>query len=214
MSSPRRPPGAVRIIGGRWKRTPLPVVDAEGLRPTPDRVRETVFNWLTHAFESFDGRSALDLFAGSGALGLEAASRGATRVILVERHPKAVARLHETKDRLDAAAVEIVSGDAFAVGRRLTARAERFDVVFVDPPFADGLLAPAFTVAAAVAAPDGFMYVECATPLSEAPALAEAWEVHRADKAGDVFYHLLQRKKQFDEETSCWLPSIRARSTR
>src|SRR3984885_7726057 len=91
--APSRPAGRVRLIGGRWKRSVLPVVDLPGLRPTPDRVRETVFNWLTHAFGDWTGRAALDLFAGTGALGFEAASRGAAPVVLVDAHPKAVERL-------------------------------------------------------------------------------------------------------------------------
>ena len=105
----------VRIIGGQWKRTPLPVLDAEGLRPTPDRVRETVFNWLNHLFDGAWGQvRCLDLFAGSGALGFEAASRGAARVVMIEANAAAVRQLQATQEKLRATQVSIVRGDAGA----------------------------------------------------------------------------------------------------
>ncbi len=102
------PPGRVRIIAGRFRRTPIPVVAVPGLRPTPDRVRVTVFNWLEHLLGKLEGLSALDLFAGSGALGFEMASRGAARVVLVERHPRAAQALRALQQRLAAAAVTVV----------------------------------------------------------------------------------------------------------
>ena len=109
-----RAPARVRIIGGQWKRTPLPVADAPGLRPSPDRVRVTVFNWLAHLFPDLGACSGLDLFAGTGALGFELASRGAARVTLVERNPVLVAALQRTRQKLNAEAVTIVAGDALA----------------------------------------------------------------------------------------------------
>ena len=128
---PRQSPAQVRIIGGRWKRTVLPVLDAEGLRPTPDRVRETLFNWLG---QDLSGLACLDLFAGSGALGFEAASRGAAEVTLVEANPRVVRQLRDNQYRLDASQVRVVQGDAFTVAAQLPDGS--FDRVFLDPPFA------------------------------------------------------------------------------
>jgi 16S rRNA (guanine(966)-N(2))-methyltransferase RsmD len=184
----RAPPAKVRIVGGDWKRTPLAVVDAPGLRPTPDRVRETLFNWLG---QRLDGWRCLDLFAGTGALGLEAASRGAARVVLVERDPRALAALRAAKDRLKADAVEVVQADAlsWAAGTR-----ERFDLVFLDPPFDAGLLARALPLAAGLLAEGGAIYVESDRALAAGDPLLAAvpgLSVHRADKAGQVHYHLL-----------------------
>jgi 16S rRNA (guanine966-N2)-methyltransferase len=185
---PSAPPSKVRIIGGAWKRTPLAVPDLPGLRPTPDRVRETLFNWLG---QDLDGWRCLDLYAGTGALGFEAASRGAARVVLVEREPKAVAALNEAKARLHADQVDVVSGDAAAWLRRT---GERFDLVFVDPPFDSAELARVLPAACAVLAPGGALYVESGTPLRpDSPLMAAlpGLELHRADKAGQVHYHLL-----------------------
>lgn len=198
-----RPRQAVRIIGGRWKRTLLPVVDAAGLRPTPDRVRETVFNWLVHAYGGdLEGRSAIDLFAGSGALGIEAASRGAAPVVLVERDADAIDALRSAIERLHAEAVIVLSGDALRHGTRLASEGRRFDIVFLDPPFASDLLAPALAVGRLLCAPDGYLYVEAADPLTPAMLDDAALQIYRSDKAGEVFYHLLQRKI-IEEETSC-----------
>ena len=133
----RRPavPRQVRIIAGQWKRTPLPVPDVEGLRPTPDRVRETVFNWLEHLQQrSWRGRHCLDLFAGTGALGFEAASRGAESVLLVESDPRAVQRLEATRDKLEAANVRIQRGDA---AQLLTRQTQKFHLIFLDPPYSE-----------------------------------------------------------------------------
>src|SRR5690606_14007348 len=118
------PPSQVRIIGGQWKRTPLPVPDVAGLRPTPDRVRETLFNWLNHLLQGeWDKVRCLDLFAGTGALGFEAASRGATRVRMVEASAPALRHLETVRDKLHAGQVEIVRGDALAAVRALPDRA-------------------------------------------------------------------------------------------
>jgi 16S rRNA (guanine(966)-N(2))-methyltransferase RsmD len=199
----RRPAaGRVRIIGGQWKRTPLPVVDAPGLRPTPDRVRETVFNWIAHAFGDLAGLSVLDLYAGTGALGFEAASRGAARAVLVENHPATAARLRETQTKLAAATVFIETGDALGFVRRSATAGERFDLVFLDPPFGQGCLDAALPAAASVCAAGGLIYVEAERALPEAVAAQVGFETFRSDNAGEVFYHLLQRKKKCDEETS------------
>ncbi len=121
----------VRIIAGQWRGRKLPVIDANGLRPTPDRIRETVFNWL-----AADCRDAvvLDCFAGSGALGLEALSRGARRLIAIERDRRALASLEQLRERLADDRFELLGGDALAHIDRLDAC---FDLVFVDPPYAD-----------------------------------------------------------------------------
>lgn len=192
MAAPR--PGTVRIIGGRWRSRVLPVVDAPGLRPTTDRVRETLFNWLTHAFGgSFADRAVLDLYAGTGILGFEAASRGATPVTLVERDAAAVRRLHAARALLAAEAVEIRTGDALSHARALQSTGRRFDLVLLDPPFGRGLLDEALPAAVSLLEPDGLVYVEAEAPVD--PALLErcALARYRADKAGEVFYHLLQR---------------------
>jgi 16S rRNA (guanine(966)-N(2))-methyltransferase RsmD len=193
----------VRIIGGRWKRTGLPVVTATGLRPTPDRVRETVFNWLAHVWGgAFGERSALDLFAGTGALGIEAGSRGARPVVLIEQDTDAVAALRDVLERLHAEEITVLAGDALRHGARLVREGRHFDVVFLDPPFSSHLLAPALTIAAALCTFDGYVYVESGEPLSPAMLDEAGLEMYRSDKAGEVLYHLLQRKI-IEEETSC-----------
>ncbi|HMS80288.1 MAG TPA: 16S rRNA (guanine(966)-N(2))-methyltransferase RsmD [Burkholderiaceae bacterium] len=181
-------PAKVRIIGGDWKRTPLAVVDAPGLRPTPDRVRETLFNWLG---QRLDGWRCLDLYAGTGALGLEAASRGAAKVVLVEREPRAVQALRDAQARLKADRVEIVQADATAW---LGSARDRFDLVFLDPPFGGDALGRVLPRVVERVEPGGFVYVESdralapdAAPLAALPGV----ELRRADKAGQVHYHLL-----------------------
>ncbi|WP_322091517.1 16S rRNA (guanine(966)-N(2))-methyltransferase RsmD [Paraburkholderia bannensis] len=183
----------IRIIGGDWKRTPLPVLNLDGLRPTPDRVRETLFNWLG---QRLDGLRCLDLFAGSGALGFEAASRGAGRVVMVERSGRAVAQLRANQQRLGARTIEIAEADALRLAANLAPGS--FDVVFLDPPFGDeALLARSLELAAPLVAADGWLYVESGEPVDPAtqPALA-GWTVVREGKAGAVRYHLLQRENE------------------
>ena len=124
-------PGHVRIIAGSLRGSKLPVPDADGLRPTGDRVRETLFNWLQNRIA---GRRVLDLFAGSGALGFESASRGAAEVLLVESHPPAAAMLRASRERLQADRLQVVQADALAW--LAGSGTGRFDLVFLDPPFA------------------------------------------------------------------------------
>jgi 16S rRNA (guanine966-N2)-methyltransferase len=174
----RHAPQQVRIIGGAWKRTPLPVTAIDGLRPTPDRVRETVFNWLGQTLE---GLRCLDLFSGTGALGFEAASRGAARVVLVERHPRAAKQLRAIKDKLGAEAVEIAEADAIRFMKSLAPAS--FDVVFLDPPFDSALLGDALKLAMPLVAPGGVMYVEAGAPLDV--AIAPVAEV-RAEAGTEV----------------------------
>ena len=200
-TSHARAPQQVRIIGGQYKRTPLPVIDAEGLRPTGDRVRETVFNWIG---SDLSGWRCADLFAGTGALGFEAASRGAAHVTLIENHAPAVRALHAIRDRLDARMVDIVSGDAFAWLARQPDAA--FDAVFIDPPFAHDWTLRALEAATRVVKPGGVIYVEAAQPLVDVSAnshdaepmagteLPTGLTLHKHLRAGAVHAHLLLRK--------------------
>ncbi len=188
--------GSVRIIGGAWKRRTLEVVDAPGLRPTPGRVRETLFNWLTHAFDgAFETRTALDLFAGSGALGIEAASRGARTVTLVDNNPLALAALRRARENLAAPQLEILAGDGLAVARSLIGAGRHFGIVLLDPPFDQHWLADALPLAVSLCESSGFVHVESETPLSDDTLAALGLDRYRADKAGEVFYHLLRRNK-------------------
>ncbi|KAF1696278.1 16S rRNA (guanine(966)-N(2))-methyltransferase RsmD [Pseudoxanthomonas daejeonensis] len=166
--------GNVRIVGGRWRGTRLPVPDIEGLRPTSDRVRETLFNWLQPVLA---GSRVLDLFAGSGALGLEAVSRGAASAVLVERDPAQVAGLRAAVDRLQAGAqVQVVQDDAL---RWLAGQepADVFDLAFIDPPFAAGLWHGALQASVARLAPDGWLYLE--SPSDQVPEIPAGWTLHR-----------------------------------
>ncbi len=178
---------AVRIIGGQWKRSKLPVADRPGLRPTPDRVRETLFNWLG---QDLSGWRCLDAFAGSGALGLEAASRGAAQVLLVERDPQLVRSLQATAQRLKATALRIERADAIAWMKR--AAPQSFELVLLDPPFDAGLDADALGAALPLVADGGFIYVESRQALAAAPT---GWAVHRDGRAGAVRFHLLRRQE-------------------
>lgn len=190
----RHPRGVVRIIGGRWKRTRIPVLDLPGLRPTPGRVRETLFNWLIHWFGgSIAGHSALDLYAGTGALGFEAASRGAEPVVLVDRNPAVLASLRTVSDALDAAQVEVRCGEAMAVARQYLESGRRFSIVFLDPPFGEGWLASILPLAAVLCEPQGVIYAESESSIEPSMLTDCGLELFRADRAGDVLYHLLRR---------------------
>ena len=181
--------GSVRIIGGRFRGSKLRVPEVSGLRPTPDRVRETLFNWLG---QDLHGLRCLDLYAGSGALGLEAASRGAARVDMVERNPLLARALLEAGRRLQADAVQVHEADALQFA---AARAPgRYDVVFVDPPFAQaGAHEQALAQAARVLAPHGRVYLEAPDPASLQRWVEPGWEVLRSARAGQVHYALLRR---------------------
>ncbi|CAN7513172.1 16S rRNA (guanine(966)-N(2))-methyltransferase RsmD [Trinickia sp. LjRoot230] len=188
-SAGRGEPHTVRIIGGDWKRTPLPVLELDGLRPTPDRVRETLFNWLG---QRLDGQRCLDLFAGSGALGFEAASRGAARVVMVERNARAARQLRENQARLAARAIEIAEADGLRLAASLAPGS--FDVVFLDPPFDEEILPRALALAMPLVAANGWLYVESGAPLDDESAALAGWSIARHGKAGAVHYHLLQRE--------------------
>jgi len=175
----------VRIVGGAWKRSKLPVADKPGLRPTPDRVRETLFNWLG---QDLSGWRCLDAFAGSGALGFEAASRGAAQVVLLERDADLVTSLQQSKQRLKAQAVQVERADALSwMARGANAS---FELVFLDPPFDAGLLDGALAAALRLVAGGGFVYVESPQAL---PAAPEGFGVHRHGRAGAVHFQLLRR---------------------
>lgn len=182
------PPREVRIIGGQWKRSKLPVADAPGLRPTPDRVRETLFNWLG---QDLSGWRCLDAFAGSGALGFEAASRGAAEVLLVERDARLVRNLRESQQRLGATALKIEAADGLATMRR--ANPASFELVFIDPPFDANLFEPALAAAAPLVVNGGFIYLEADRQFDDAALAPLALRVHRHAKAGAVHFHLLVR---------------------
>ncbi len=182
-----RAPHEVRIIGGQWKRTKLPVADAPGLRPTPDRVRETLFNWLG---QDLTGWRCLDAYAGSGALGFEAASRGADEVVLIERDARLVHGLRAVQQRLKADRVRIEAADALAWMARCAP--DRYELVFIDPPFDADVFTPALAAAARVVVPGGYVYLEADRAFDPA-ALDAGLTLHRHGKAGAVHYHLIQR---------------------
>jgi 16S rRNA (guanine(966)-N(2))-methyltransferase RsmD len=203
-SYPRRPgpPQQVRIIGGAWKRTPLPVLDALGLRPTPDRVRETVFNWIRHQMDGdWDSMDCLDLFAGSGALGFEAASRGVRSVTMIDTFGPVVRQLETIKEKLKAENVRILRADALAVARDLAQRGQRFDLIFLDPPYQQDFLSQTLPLCTGLLKEGGLVYAESSAALPFAEAGAEAdgtpewlksWQLVRGDKAGMVHFHLLK----------------------
>lgn len=190
IGKPSKPlPRQVRIIGGQYRRTPLAVVDdVQGLRPTPDRVRETLYNWLTHLWQDdYSERHVLDLFAGTGALGFEAASRGAGRVVLVETDRRSLAQLEQVRRKLKADQVRVVSEDALAYLAR-SAGTERYDLILLDPPFGRDWLARVWPLLEGVLAPRGLVYAEAESEL--APS---GFVTVRQAKAGAVHYHLLEK---------------------
>lgn len=178
--------GEVRIIGGQWRRTRLPVATKPGLRPTPDRVRETLFNWLG---QDLSGWRCLDAFAGTGALGLEAASRGASSVQLIEQDAALVAQLQTLCQRLQASTVQVRRGDGVAQLRQCPPAS--LDLVLIDPPFDSDLFQPALQAAVATLAPQGFIYLEAPTAWSDAALEPLGLALHRHLRAGAVHAHLL-----------------------
>jgi len=183
-------PHQVRIIAGKWKRTSVAVPSVAGLRPTPDRVRETLFNWIEHLIPDLAAARGLDLFAGTGVLGLEFASRGAQRVTLVESNRELLLQLIETKRRLAADQVDIVAGDALSVAARCPAAS--FEAIFVDPPFDSELAAPAIVAAARLVSPNGLIYVEGGAPTADSLVAAAGLQRVRQSRAGRVFFCLLR----------------------
>ena len=178
----------VRIIGGKWRRRILRFPESEGLRPTPDRVRETLFNWLG---QDLTGQTCLDLFAGSGALGFEAASRGASKVTMVESSPKVFAALAANADLLDShGCLQTVRADAVKFASSLRATHSRFDVLFLDPPYKQGWIDRLMPLLPDLVAEDGAIYIEAEYALSN----FGHWNAVRRGRAGQVFYHLMRRE--------------------
>ena len=173
----------VRIVGGTWRSRLISFPSGADLRPTPDRVRETLFNWLG---QDLTGKSCLDLFAGSGALGFEAASRGARRVTMIEKDAAVFRALVASRSALDAASVEVINADAL---QYLAADTGVYDVVFLDPPFRAGHWPRLAQLLPPRLAPGAMVYYESAQP----PELLPGWEVHRQGRAGLVRYQLLKR---------------------
>ena len=182
MTTQRRPANRVRIIGGDWRSRLVKFPPTMSLRPTPDRVRETLFNWLG---QRLDGLKCLDLFAGSGALGFEALSRGAARVVMVERDRETVDALRGNARELGAEALDIVQGDALSF---LANDKETYDVVFLDPPYASDLAQRALERLSARLEPSARVYVETSAPLVP----GDEWRVLREDRAGAVRYALFE----------------------
>lgn len=190
MSGPRKTQ-RVRLIGGLWRSRRLSFPAREGLRPTPDRVRETVFNWLQ---PTLPGARCLDLFAGSGALGLEALSRGAASVVLVEKDPLAHAALLQSVRDLETKTARVMAQDALAFVA--TAPPSSFDIVFLDPPFKTELMTAALTLllSRGILAPAGLVYLEAA--VGSAWDLPQGLSWHRQGRAGKVLFGLATSHKE------------------
>lgn len=178
----------IRIIGGQWKRTRLRVSDKPGLRPTPDRVRETLFNWLG---QDLTGWRCMDVFAGTGVLGFEAASRGAQQVTLVEQDRELVQQLQQTQAKLQASAVRVERGDGLAALRQIPPAS--MDLVLIDPPFDSNLFEAALQAAAAALVPTGHIYLEAPVAWTQERLASHGLALHRHVKAGAVHAHLLKR---------------------
>ena len=183
--------GKLRIIGGHWRSRTLPVIDKQGLRPTPDRIRETLFNWLQ---TQIAGAHCLDLFAGSGALGFEAASRGASTVLMLENQPDACDVLKKNIQLLKADNVNLQQQDALSW---LARSSQTYDVVFVDPPYNSDLLAQSCILLEQNnhLADTAYIYLESASN-QDLPDLPQNWQIIRGKKAGQVGYYLALRQKQ------------------
>jgi 16S rRNA (guanine(966)-N(2))-methyltransferase RsmD len=185
-SAARHAPHEVRIIGGQWRRSLLPVANRPGLRPTPNRVRETLFNWLG---QDLHGWRVVDAFAGTGALGFEAASRGAESVVLLEQDPVLVHTLEATRVKLKApSGLRVQRADGLSWLRG--APAASCELVLLDPPFDSTLAEPSMAAALRVVVPGGFVYLESPAPLLAVPGAG--WQIYRQSKAGAVHFALLQ----------------------
>ncbi|MBD1576446.1 16S rRNA (guanine(966)-N(2))-methyltransferase RsmD [Vibrio sp. S11_S32] len=183
--------GFVRIISGLWRGRKLPVYDAEGLRPTTDRVKETLFNWLA---SDISQSRCLDLFAGSGGLGFEAASRQAEHVTMLELNKSAKQQLSQNVSNLNANNIEVLQQDSLLF---LQQSGTPYDVVFIDPPFRQDLLEKTIALLATNhwLAPEALIYIETEKELT-LPALPQDWQLHREKTAGQVCYRLYQRQAE------------------
>ena len=182
------PSHEVRIIGGQWKRSKIKVIDRPGLRPTPDRVRETLFNWLGQDLTDW---RCVDAFAGTGALGFEAASRGAQSVLMLEQDAQLVTLLSQTRERLKAYTVQVQKGDAMMALQRLAPNS--LDVVFLDPPFEGSHFENALKAAAKAVVPGGWVYLEAPLHWTDEALQVCGLQAQKHMKAGAVHAHLLQR---------------------
>jgi 16S rRNA (guanine966-N2)-methyltransferase len=190
MARVKRPddtlPGRLRIVAGKWRSRLLQIIDEPGLRPTSERIRETLFNWLRPVT---DGANCLDLFAGTGALGIEALSRGAAHVVFVEKSAKLAAAIRNNLDELQAASAEVIQRDAMDYLRN--ADPEPFDIVFLDPPFDTDMLSEACSILQkrGLLAENAVVYLE-RSKSRDKPALPEGWAITHAKVAGKVSYSL------------------------
>lgn len=191
----------VRIVGGMWKRTPLVVADVAGLRPTSERVRETLFNWLVHLRgNDFGKMHCLDMFAGTGALGFEAASRGVAHVTMIEENGTACTQLQAVRKKLDAVQVSIYCADALKLAGQFARAGRKFDLIFLDPPFQKDLLPQVLPLCVRVLADNGLVYMESGKLVSNEKL--GSWikddisglQIIREGQAGQVYYHLLEMK--------------------
>ena len=172
----------VRISAGEWRSRLLKFPDVDGLRPTPDRVRQTVFNWLG---QELHGLSCLDLFAGTGVMGFEALSRGAKLAVLVEKSRIAYQALVDNQSALKATSAQVLNIDALQF---LKQNQQKFDVIFLDPPYNQGLLDQVLPLIKTALSEDGLIYVEAEFAVTD----GADWQVYKHGKAGNVFYHLLK----------------------
>ncbi len=182
------PPGEIRIIGGLFKRSKVPVADRPGLRPTPDRVRETLFNWLG---QDLTGWRCADAFAGTGVLGFEAASRGASEVLVCEQDPVLLEKIKTLQGKLKADAIRLERGDGVSLLRRLSPGS--MQLLFLDPPYESALFEPALKAAAQAVHPSGFVYLEAPKAWTDEDLAGLGLKVHRFGKAGAVHFHLLTK---------------------
>ena len=202
-------PSNLRIIGGRWRSRRVEITALEGLRPTPDRVRQTLFDWLEHLWagqgQDLSGMRVLDAFAGTGALGFEAGSRGASEVLFIERHPLACQAIARQIASFNAGNLRLMRGDTMQAMKKLGQLNQPFDLILLDPPFALALHLPAAGLAISLLSKTGLLYVESPHGWTQLLGLADestrsllehAFVVLRQAKAGSVHYHLLQRNQQ------------------
>jgi 16S rRNA (guanine966-N2)-methyltransferase len=189
--NPHKSEGRIRIIGGKWRGRQIKVLTHQGLRPTPDRVRETLFNWLAMHIV---GAKCLDLFAGTGALGFEALSRGAKQVIFVDKYPPIIESIANTAKLLQATeSCEFHRASAISFLEPIKDNNPPFDIIFLDPPFGTPLLSQSIAALAGSTLVNDrtLLYIESPLPLTESD-LPEHWEIIRAKTAGEVAYHLVR----------------------
>lgn len=185
---PKHQQNTIRINAGEWRSRLIKFPTIEGLRPTPERVRQTVFNWLG---QDLTGQTCLDLFAGTGVMGFEALSRNATSVTMTELAKPAYQALIHNQKALNAVNAEILQTDAM---RYLDNTAQRFDLIFCDPPFHQGWVQKLLPKLAKILKDDGLVYIEAEFALDQANItdFASDWHLLKQKKAGNVHYHLLQ----------------------